>query len=532
MASLANFLRPGVGGMLKEGTKHLSGVEEAVLKNIEACKDLASIVRTSMGPNGMNKMVLNHTGKVFVTTDAATIMKELDVIHPAAKMMVMAAQSQERDPELIRQGLHPSEIIQGYQKGYEKALQVLETLVTTSIPNLRDKKAVCEALRSCIASKQYGLEDLIASLVAEACISVLPSDERHFNVDNIRVSKVLGGSLPFSTVVHGTVVSQEAAGSIKSVQNAKVAIYSCDFDIENPETKGTVLIKNATELQTYNRSEEDSLEKKVKDIAESGVTVVVSPKFGDLALHFLERYKIMAVKCSSKVDLRRIARSCGAAGLTKVEAPDTESIGFCDSVMEEEISSTKMVVFRQKNENSRVATILLRGGTENMIDDVERAIDDAVNVFKVLTRDNRFVPGAGATEIELARQISSFGDKSPGLDQYAIKKYAESLEVFPRTLAENAGLKATDVVSRLYAVHTSGQCTTGIDIEASSKVREDITDDAKSCDIYDSLATKKSALTLATQVATTVLKIDQIIMAKQAGGPKPQSRDADADDAA
>ncbi|GJQ09931.1 hypothetical protein GpartN1_g1722.t1 [Galdieria partita] len=570
MASLATFLRPGVGGMLKEGAKHLSGVEEAVLKNIEACKDLASIVRTSMGPNGMNKMVLNHTGKVFVTTDAATIMKELDVIHPAAKMMVMAAQSQEREcgdgtgfvivfagelleqaQELIRQGLHPSEIVQGYQKGFEKALQVLETLVITSIPNLRDKKAVCEALRSCIASKQYGLEDLIASLVAEACISVLPSDEKHFNVDNIRVSKVLGGSLHLSTVVHGTVVSQEAAGLVKSVQNAKVAIYSCDFDIENPETKGTVLIKNAAELQTYNRSEEESLEKKVKDIAESGVTVVVSPKFGDLALHFLERYKIMAVKCGSKVDLRRIARSCGAAGLTKVEAPDTESIGFCDSVMEEEISSTKMVVFRQKNEHSRVATILLRGGTENMMDDVERAIDDAVNVFKVLTRENRFVPGAGATEIELARQISSFGDKSPGLDQYAIKKYAESLEVVPRTLAENAGLKATDVVSRLYAVHTCGQCTTGIDIEASSKVNEDASDgslsngsgtvhetlplgilDAKSCDIYDSLATKKSALTLATQVATTVLKIDQIIMAKQAGGPKPQSRDADADDAA
>lgn len=335
------------------------------------------------------------------------------------------------------------------------------------------------------------------------------------------------------------------------VENAKVAIYSCDFDIENPETKGTVLIKNATELQSYNRSEEDSLEKKVKSIAERGVTVVVSPKFGDLALHFLERYKIMAVKCGSKVDLRRVARSCGAAGLTKVEAPDTESIGFCDSVVEEEISSTRMVVFRQKNESSRVATILLRGGTENMMDDVERAIDDAVNVFKVLTKDNRFLPGAGATELELARQISSFGEKSPGLDQYAIKKYAESLEVVPRTLAENAGLKATDVVSRLYAVHTSGHSTTGIDIEAGSKMHEDVAGvslsngtsgshetlpigilDAKSCGIYDSLATKKSALTLATQVATTVLKIDQIIMAKQAGGPKPQSRDADADDAA
>jgi T-complex protein 1 subunit theta len=251
MGSLANFLRPGIGGMLKEGAKHLSGVEEAVLKNIEACKDLASIVRTSMGPNGMNKMVLNHTGKVFVTTDAATIMKELDVIHPAAKMLVMAAQSQEREcgdgtgfvivfagelleqaQELIRQGLHPSEIIQGrlftylcvvsqlfysgYQKGFEKALQVLDSLVITSIPNLRDTKAVCEALRTCIASKQYGLEDLIASLVAEACISVLPADEKHFNVDNIRVSKVLGGSLHLSTVVHGTVINHEAAGSIKS----------------------------------------------------------------------------------------------------------------------------------------------------------------------------------------------------------------------------------------------------------------------------------------------------------------------------
>eukprot|EP00871_Galdieria_phlegrea_P001047 jgi/Galph1/1943/GphlegSOOS_G588.1 len=568
MTSLGSFLRPGISGMLKEGSKHLSGVEEAILKNIEACKDLASIVRTSMGPNGMNKLLLNHTGKVFVTTDAATIMKELDVIHPAAKMLVMAAQAQEREcgdgtgfvivfagelleqaQELIRQGLHPNEIIQGYQKALQKTLQALETLVVHSFTNLKDKRAVTSALRSCIASKLYGLEDLIASLVAEACISASPSNEKYFNVENIRVCKVLGGSLYDSTIIHGTVLNQEPVGSIHAVSNAKVAIYSCDFDIEAPETKGTVLIKNSAELQSYNRSEEELLENIVKAIANSGVTVVVSPKFGDLALHFLEKYKIMAVKCGSKVDLRRVARSCGAAGMAKLQAPSPGAIGFCDSVKVEERSSTKLTIFRQKGEDSRIATILLHAGTQNMLDDMERAIDDAVNVYKVMTREKRFVPGCGATEIELARLVSSFGDQSPGLDQYAIKKYAESLEVVPRTLAENAGLKATDVISRLYAVHTSGQWATGIDIEAGSGI--EVVDralsngangmdhdalpvgilDVKNLGIYDSYETKKSAILLSTQVAVTVLRVDQIIMAKQAGGPKAQSRDADADDA-
>lgn len=536
----------GLSGLLKEGTKHVTGLDEAVKRNIDACRQLSALVRTSLGPNGMNKMIVNHLGKLFVTSDAATIVRELEVIHPAAKMIVMASEAQEREvgdgtgfvvafagelldqaEKLLRMGLHTAEIVQGYEKAGQEALALLEQLSVHKVPSIRDEEAVAVALNTCIASKQYGLEHALAPLIAKACISILPSNINMFSVENIRTAKVLGGSVSDSAVVHGAVLLRDVEGTIKKVTDARIAIYTCDFEASQSETKGTVLLKSAEEFTNYTKSEETLMENKVKAIANAGVTVIVSPKFGEVAMHFLEKYKIMAIKCMSKFDLRRVARTTGAIAIPKINTPTVDEVGRADMVGVEEIGSTKCIVFRQEKEGSRIATILVRASTQNLLDDIDRAIDDAVNVFKGMARDPRFTAGAGACEIELSRRLHEFADARPGLDQYAIKKYAEALEIIPRILAETSGLDATSLISTLVAEHAAGQKNAGIDVEEGV-----VMDTAKAC-IYDLLTTKHWALRLATDAVATILRVDQIIMAKAAGGPKPRDMQAaDANDEA
>lgn len=483
----------------------------------------------------MNKMVVNHLGKLFVTSDAATIVRELEVIHPAAKLIVMASETQEREvgdgtgfvvtfagelldqaEKLLRMGLTTSEIVQGYERACEEALAILETLVVHKVPDLKDEEKVNTAINSCIASKQYGLEDVLTPLITKACLSVLPSNINMFSVENIRVAKVLGGSVSDTTVIQGAVILRDVEGTIKRVENAKVAIYSCDFEASQSETKGTVLLKTAKEFTNYTKSEETSLEKKVKAIADTGVTVVAAPKYGEVALHFLEKYGVMAIKSQSKFELRRIARTTGAIGLAKLTTPTVEEIGRADLVQVEEIGSTKCTVFKQTKDGSRIATLLVRASTNNLLDDIDRAVDDAVSVFKSMSKDPRFVSGAGAAEMEMAGQLHKFADTRPGLDQYAIKKFATSLEVIPRVLAETSGFDATNVVSTLAAAHAEGNARAGLDIESGEVI------DAVDAKIFDLLQVKHWALKLATDAVATILRVDQIIMAKMAGGPKPR----------
>lgn len=403
----------------------------------------------------------------------------------------------------------------------------MEELSVHKVPDVRDEAAVCKALQSCVASKQYGLEDILTPLIAKACISVLPPSKNMFSVENIRVAKVLGGSVSDSTVVRGAILLRDVEGTIKKVENARVAIYTCDFEASQSETKGTVLLKSAEELMNYNKSEETMLEAKIKALADAGVTVVASPKYGEVAMHFLEKYRIMVIKCQSKFDLRRVARTTGAIAIAKLVTPTVDEIGRADRVEVQEIGSTKCIVFRQEKEGSRISTILVRASTQNLLDDIDRAIDDAVNVYKGMIRDPRFVAGAGACEIELSRKLQEFAETRPGLDQYAIKKYAESLEVIPRVLADTSGFDATNIISNLVAAHASGKNTAGLDVEAGEVV------DALERDVLDLLIVKHWAIRLATEAVATVLRVDQIIMAKMAGGPKPRDMQAaDANDEA
>jgi T-complex protein 1 subunit theta len=530
----------GLPSLLKEGTKHLSGVEESCIRNIEASKQLYHIVRSSMGPNGMNKMVINQHDKLFVTNDAATIIRELDVVHPAAKMVVMAANMQEQEcgdntnlvvslagellvqaESLIRMGLHPSEIIAGYTKAAEHAAELLEGLACHTCEDLRNVEEVTRCLKSAIASKQYGYEDMLSKVVAKACIQVLPKKAGKFMVDHVRVVKILGGGVLDTHVMKGFVLARDAVGTIKHVTSAKIAVFATGIDLAKTETKANVTLKSADELLNFAKDEEKHMEEVIKQISETGTKVVVAGgNIGELALHFIERYSMMALKVESKFQIRRLCQATGATPLVRLGAPIPEELGYCDVVSVDEIGSTKVTIFRQDTEDSGISTIIVRASTQNLVDDIERAIDDGVNVYKAMVKDGRFVAGAGATEIELARKIHAQGEASPGLDQYAIKKFAESLEVVPRTLAENAGHNATELISQLYAAHTAGKTNDGIDVETGSTIN------AAEADILDLLASKASAIKLASDAATTILRIDQIIMARAAGGPKPPAMGA------
>jgi T-complex protein 1 subunit theta len=533
-------------GLFKQGYTSYDSEDAAVLRNIDACRTISSTVQTSLGPYGRNKIVVNHLQKMVLTSDAATILRELEVVHPAAKLLVMASQQQEAEmgdatnlvmvlagellknaEELLRMGLKTSDIVKGYEKAQDFALKALDELVIDKVADPRSGEELSKALRTVIASKQSGNEDFLAELVSEAVLAVLPKNPVNFNVDNVRVVKILGSALPQSRVVKGMVFGREPEGSIKKATKAKVGVYTCPIDISQTETKGTVLLKTGKELLDFTTGEEQQVEGIIKELHDSGVRVVVAGgTIGELAQHYLNRAGILVIKVLSKFEIRRLCRVVGATPLARLGAPMPDEMGQVDIVETLEIGGDRVTVFRQEHEATKTATIVLRGATQNFLDDVERAIDDGVNVVKAITKDPRLVPGAGATEMQLIERISSFSDRTPGLMQYSIKKFAESFEVVPRTLAESAGLDATEVLARLYSAHVGGKdradrakywwCV-GVDVENAEKSG---VMDAEEEGILDLLVTKAWAIKLATEAARTVLSVDQIIVAKQAGGPK------------
>uniref|UniRef100_A0A6T8JWW1 CCT-theta n=1 Tax=Hemiselmis andersenii TaxID=464988 RepID=A0A6T8JWW1_HEMAN len=525
----------GLSDLLKDGSKHFSGVDEAVCKNIEACKKLSDITRTSIGPNGMNKIVVNHLGRQFVTSDAATIVREMEVVHPAAKLVALAAKTQEEEigdatnlvvvfagvllenaEGLLRQGLPQADIISGFTTAAKAVDKEMEKMEVQRVKDLTNVDEVTKALHSCIAAKQYGLEDFLAPLVAKACVQILPKDPANFSVDNVRVAKIPGMTVGESFLMKGFVLTRDAEGTIKHVKGAKVVVFGTEVDLSATETKGNVLIKNADELMNYSKSEEESMGKIVKEIADTGVNVLVAQTtISEMAMHFLERNGIMVVKCPSKFELARLCKLTGATSLARFGAPLPEEMGAADAVSVDEIGGIKCCTFnRESQEQTRIATIVLRSSTSSSLEDLQRAVENGVNNFKQLTKDPRLVSGAGCTELRLAAFVKDLAEKTPGLEQYAIKKYAETLEVIPQTLAENAGQDTTSTVSDLYAAHAAGNVTHGVNIEEPGTV------DVQQRGIMDHLVAKREALSCAATVAVTVLRVDTIIMSKQAGGPQ------------
>lgn len=536
MASPQIQVGSGLGGLLKDGYKEMSGLEMAILKNIEAVNDLGKMCRTSMGPNGMNKLVINHLEKIFVTSDAATIMGELEVIHPAAKMVVMAAKMQEYEfgdytnfvvsfatellnqaQSLLRVGVHPAEIITGYSKATEICVKELENLVCDQVKDVRDEAELKRTLKAVVDSKKFGYGEFLGGIVSKAATLVIPSAPKPagIDMDNVRIAKLIGGNVDMTKVFKGMVVRRPPASVIQRVENAKIAVFGTSVEAAQTETKGTICLNNADELLNYNKSEEQLMEEQIRGIKESGADVIISGgSLSEMAQHFIDRYEMMVIKVTSKWELRRLCRTTGATALTRLGPVMPDEMGSCDLVETREIAGGRCVVFEQQKEGSVVATIVLRSSTINQLDDLERAVADGVHTVRTYCKDPRLLPGGGACDIELASRIGAIGEQTKGLEQYAINKFAESLEVIPRMLAENAGFDPTVVISNLYAAHKRGEATGGVDVktgEVSNMLEKNI---------FDTFAAKQSAIRLACDVAITILRVDQIIIAKQAGGPR------------
>lgn len=546
-------------GLFKQGYHSYSNADGQINKSISAIREIHKMCLTSMGPCGRNKVIVNHLNKVIITNDAATMLRELDIIHPAVKVLVMATEQQKIDmgdgtnlvmilagellnvsEKLISLGLSAVEIIQGYNMAKNFTLNELDSMVVDEITNKSNKEDLIKVIKPVISSKQHGYEDLLSDLVADAVSYVLPKDAQgnniFFNVDSIRVVKIMGGSLQTSSVVKGMVFNNEPEGQIKSLpkdKKHKVAVFNCPIDFASTETKGTVLLHNAKEMLDFSKGEEKQLDQMIKEIADMGISCVIAGAgVSELALHYLNKYKILVLKVSSKFELRRICRVCGATPLPRLGAPTPEEIGVIEVVKTMEIGGDRVTVFKQdQNEDTKTATIILRGATQNNLDDIERAIDDSVSAIKGLMKPNggKLLPGAGATEIDLVSRITKFGEKTPGLLQLAIKQFALAFEVVPRTLAETAGLEVNEVLPNLYAAHTITQESEdgkthlfkGIDVDNES---DNGIIDVRQEGIYDMLAAKKFAINVATEAATTILSVDQIIMAKRAGGPMAPQR--------
>ncbi|KAF8043579.1 hypothetical protein BT93_A1794 [Corymbia citriodora subsp. variegata] len=510
----------------EEEQKHLSGLDEAVIKNIDACKQLSTVTHALFGPNGMHKMVIHHLVKLFATNDAsATTGNELQLPHPAVKILISAAKAQQEEvgdgvnltisfavellrhaEELIRMGLRPSDIISGYSKAVSKTIEALDELVEagSETMDMRFRKDVVSRLRAVMVDKQLGRKDTLCSLVADACYHVCPEDPANFNVDNVRVTKLLRDHVPEGTVFRGMVFKGNAVGSIKRMEEAKVAVFAGGLDTSADDTKETVLIL----LENYTKSEEPKLEKLIKSVADSGAKVIVNgDAVGEMALHFCERYEPMVLKISSKFDLQRFCRMTGSVAILELSQPNPYDLGYIDLVAVVVLDGVRATVVQNEQAGNSASTVVLLANTESMLDDLERAVYGGVNTYKVMRKDSRTVPGAAATEIELARRVKEFSFKETGLDQYAIAKFAESFEIIPVTLAENAGLNAMEIISSLYAGHANGNTKVGIDLQ------EGVCKDASVINVWDLYVTKFLSLKHAADAACTILRADQIIMA-------------------
>jgi len=525
--------------MMKKGTRYMDGKDEVVYDSIATIKDLGATVKTAYGPYGMNKIIENHIEKLFLTSDAATMIRELDIKHPAAKMVVMAAHQQEEEAGdgtngivilcsailseaeyLLRMGLSVPEVVSGLKTAMTYTQEQLESLTIHSVDleKLRDPEAVAIAIKASLMSKQYGNEDFLSKLVAEACVASLPKDTIRFNVDDIRVCKILGSTMESSRIIPGMVFKRYVDSEVKNVQSAKIAMFNCPLDNLQTETKGTVLLKSAEELKDFTKGEENMLKDCIESVKKSGAQVLVcGGKISDLGLDYANQHGLMVVRLTSKWDMRRLAKSIGATVLPRLAPPTPDEMGFCEHVKVEEIGDTRIVSFQRAT--SRLCTIVLRSGTNNVLDDLERSVDDAVNNFKLLTKDKRMVPGAGAVEVELSKRLSEKAEQCPGMDQYGINCLSKAYESIPRQLATNSGNDPSKAISKLLAAHSAleGECI-GINVDSGELM------DAAEAQIYDHILIKDWQVRLAVSTAITILRVNQIIMAKAAGGPKAPSQ--------
>ena len=522
--------------ILPESSQRTSG-RNAQRVNIMAAKQVAETVRTTLGPKGMDKMLVDSLGDVVVTNDGVTILKEMNIEQPSAKMIVEIAKTQEDEvgdgtttavvfagellkkaEDLLEQNIHPTILAKGYRLAAEKAYEILNNIAEkvndNDIPTL--KKIAVTAMTG--KGAEHAKEKL-SDLAVEAVRSVMEKDEKgnFIDLDNIKLEKKVGSSVDDSELVKGIIVDKERVHSAmpRVVKNAKVVLIDSAIEIKSTETDAKIQISDPDKMQAFLDMEENILRKMVDKIVSSGANAVFCQKgIDDMAQHFLAKKGIFAVRRVKKSDIEKLARATGASVVTNLDDLAAKDLGKAGLIEEKKLGDEDMT-YVQDCKNPKAVTILVRGGTEHVADEVKRAMEDAIGDVAASLRNGLVVGGAGAPEMELSKGLRKYAESMSGREQLAVIAFAEAVEVIPRTLAENAGLDPIDVLTALKSAHDKGQKWAGINV-FTGKVM-----DAWKAGVIEPLKIKTQAISSAAEVAVMILRIDDVIASSGGGKGMP-----------
>jgi thermosome len=520
--------------VLKEGSNRSRG-REAQHSNITAAKVVAESVRSALGPKGMDKMLVDSFGDVTITSDGRTILDEMDIQHPAAKMLVEVAKTQDNEAgdgttsaviiagellnkaeELIDKNIHPTIIIDGYKKAAEKALETLEKIaipVDLKKPDYLKKAAITAMASKVVADhKEY-----LADIAVKAMLEVAEKEGNTYKVDveDVKVEKKTGESLSDTSLINGIVLDKEIAhsGMPKRVEKAKIALLDTSLEIEKTEFDAKINIETPDQIEAFLNQEEAMLKGMVEKIIAAGANVVICQKgIDDMVQHFLARKGIVAIRRAKKSDMEKLAKATGGSIVTKLDDITAKDLGDAALVEERRIGDDKMT-FVEGCKHPKAVTLLIRGGTNRMTAEAERSLHDALCVIKDILEEPKVVAGGSAPELEMARALKMYAETLPGREQLAVKIFAEALEAVAVTLTENAGLDPIDVLSDLRSRHEKGEKWAGIEA-LEGKVQ-----DMSKQGVFEPITVKKQIIKSATEAASLILKIDDVIAASKMKAP-------------
>ncbi|MEW6603137.1 MAG: thermosome subunit beta [Thermoproteota archaeon] len=529
------------GGMpvliLKEGSKETKG-KEAQKNNITAAKLIAEIVKTSLGPRGMDKMLVDSLGDVTITNDGATILKEIDVQHPAAKMMVEVAKSVdnevgdgttssvvfagallEKAEELINKDVHPSVIVDGYNAAAEQALKLLEKIAVKV--DISDKDMLMKITRTSMDSKLVSEDSpVLAQIVVDATKQVAEKtgDGYKVDLDDIKVEKKAGGSMRDTKLIRGIVLDKEVvhAGMPKRIDNAKIALINSALEIEKTEMSAEIRISDPQQMQMFLEEENRMLKSMVDKVKTSGANVLLCQKgIDDIAQHYLAKANILAVRRVKESDMTKMSRATGARIVNNLDDLTAKDLGSADLVEERKVETDKWV-FIEGCKNPKSVSILIRGGSQRVVDEADRSLHDALMVMKDVLEHPAIVAGGGAPEAYIANDLRQWASSQEGRAQLAVQKFADALDAIPLNLAENAGMDPIDTMTELRASQSKGAKWTGVDCRNTK-----VTDMFKQ-NVLEPLVIKQQIIKSATEVVSMILRIDDVIASgksKMPAGP-------------
>ncbi|WP_082230124.1 thermosome subunit alpha [Halorubrum lipolyticum] len=510
--------------VLSEESQRTSG-KDAQNMNITAGKAVAESVRTTLGPKGMDKMLVDSGGSVVVTNDGVTILKEMDIDHPAANMIVEVSETQEEEvgdgttsavvvagelldqaEELLDQDIHATTLAQGYRQAAEKAKEILDEQAIDVSED--DYDTLVEIAETAMTGKgAENSKDLLAELVVDSVLAV--KDDDGIDTENVSVEKVVGSSIDKSELVEGVIVDKERVDENMpfAVEDADVALFDGAIEVKETEIDAEVNVTDPDQLQQFLDQEEEQLREMVDHLVDIGADVVfVGDGIDDMAQHYLAQEGILAVRRAKSDDLKRLARATGGRVVSNLDDIEEDDLGFAGSVAQKDIGGDERI-FVEDVEEAKSVTLILRGGTEHVVDEVERAIEDSLGVVRTTLLDGQVLPGGGAPEAELALQLRDFADSVGGREQLAVEAFADALEVVPRTLAENAGLDPIDSLVDLRSRHDGGEFGAGLDAYTGDVI------DMEAEGVVEPLRVKTQAIESATEAAVMILRIDDVIAA-------------------